>query len=145
MRILSTILLLTLSMSALSADYQSEIDKFFKAYQSGSIDKAVEDLYKTNEYVSSIPDQISKIKTQLNSLSGLVGKINTITKIDTYNVGNSVVHVTYFVTYDRQPVRFEFQYFKVNSGWRIYSFSFDDDVDDEITALARKASLESSK
>ena len=133
------------SVSSLAADYQSEIDEFFKLYQSGKVDEAVDSIYRTNKYVSSIPDQIQRVKTQLNALGGLVGDINHIAKIDTYTVGDNLVHVTYLATYDRQPVRYEFQFFKVKSGWRIYSFSFDDDLTKEITTLARKAALSSKK
>lgn len=133
------------SVSSLAADYQSEIDEFFKLYQSGKVDEAVDSIYRTNKYVSSIPDQIQRVKTQLNALGGLVGDINHIGKIDTYTVGDNLVHVTYLATYDRQPVRYEFQFFKVKSGWRIYSFSFDDELTKEITTLARKAALSSKK
>jgi hypothetical protein len=133
------------SFSSIAADYQSEIDEFFKLYQAGKVDEAVDSIYRTNKYVSSIPDQIQRVKTQLNALGGLVGDINNIGKIDTYSVGNDFVHVTYLATYDRQPVRYEFQFFKVKSGWRIYSFSFDDDLTKEITTLARKAALSSKK
>lgn len=138
-----SILLLTtlLTFNSFAADYQSEIDEFFTLYKAGKINEAVDSIYKTNKYVSSIPDQVQNVKTQLSALKGLVGKVNNIGKIDTYNVGNDFVHVTYLVTYDRQPVRYEFQFFKVNEGWRVYSFSFDDDLTDEISSLARKAAL----
>jgi hypothetical protein len=143
---LSTLLLTTLlSFSSLASDYQSEIDDFFKLYQTGKVNEAVDSIYKTNKYVSSIPDQIKNVKTQLTALAGLVGEIHNIGKIDTYSVGDDFVHVTYLVTYDRQPVRYEFQFFKVKQGWRVYSFSFDDSLTDEITALARKAALSSKK
>jgi len=35
-------------------------------------------------------------------------------------------------------VRYEFQFFKVKDGWRIYSFSFDDDLS-EVQNQARQA------
>jgi hypothetical protein len=143
---LSILLIATLfSFSSLAADYQSEIDNFFKLYQSGKVDEAVDSIYRTNKYVSSMPDQIQVVKNQLNSLGGLVGEINNIGKIDTYSVGDNFVHVTYLATYDRQPIRYEFQFFKVKSGWRISSFSFDDDLTIEITTLARKAALSTKK
>lgn len=143
---LSILLIATLfSFSSLAADYQSEIDEFFRLYQSGKVDEAVDSIYRTNKYVSSIPDQIQQVKTQLNALGGLVGDIHNIGRIDTYSVGDDFVHVTYLATYDRQPVRYEFQFFKVKSGWRIYSLSFDDDLTNEITTLARKAALSSKK
>lgn len=142
-----SIFLITLlvTFNASASNYQTEIDEFFELYQAGKISDAVDSIYDTNKYVSSIPDQILNIKNQLTSLKGLVGEINNIGKIDTYNVGENFVHVTYLVTYDRQPIRYEFQFFKVKSGWRIYSFSFDDDLTNEISELARKAALSAHK
>ena len=94
--------------------------------------------------MSAIQDQIKKVKTQLSSLEDLVGSVNNIDEINTYHVGDYFVHVTYLVTYDRQPIRYEFQFFKVKEGWRIYSFSFDDNLTEEIKSLARKSALSAS-
>jgi len=139
---LSIFLIATLlSLNTFASDYQSEIDEFFKLYKNGKVNEAVDSIYKSNKYVSSIPDQIINVKNQLSSLKGLVGEINNIGKIDTYAVGDDFVHVTYLVTYDRQPIRYEFQFFKVKEGWRVYSFSFDDELTGEIKALARESAL----
>ena len=130
-----------LSFCSLASDYQTEIDDFFKLYKSGKVNEAVDSIYRTNKYVSSMPDQIKNVKTQLSALGGLVGEINNIGEIDTFFVGDNFVHVTYLVTYDRQPLRYEFQFFKVKQGWRVYSFSFDDGLTDDIASLAREAAL----
>ncbi|GAA5194556.1 hypothetical protein [Ferrimonas gelatinilytica] len=130
-----------LSFGVQSAEYQDDIDKFFDLYSSGKVNEAVDTIYSSNSYVSAIPDQIKNIKTQLSALEGLVGSIQHINRVDTFSVGELLVQVTYIVTYARQPVRFEFQFFKVKDGWRTYSFSFDDEIDEEIKAAARKALL----
>lgn len=125
-------------------EYQPEIDNFFKLLKKGQIEQSVKSIYKTNPYFSLVPDKVIKVKNQLNALPGLVGELNLLKKVDTYNVNDLFVHVTYIATYDRQPIRFEFQFFKVTEGWRIISFSFDDKVDDDIEGLARKQALKSS-
>lgn len=137
-------ILFTTSFNLFAADYQQEIDKFFKLYQAGKITEAIDSVYSTNEYVSAIPDQIKNVKTQLSALEGLVGQVHHISKLDTFLVGDAFVYVTYLATYDRQPVRYEFQFFKVKEGWRIYSFSFDDDLS-EIQSQARKAAWSASQ
>ena len=124
--------LLLLSSGVSANNYQEEVDKFFELYSDEKISDAVDSIYASNKYVSSIPDQVKQIKTQLSSLDDLVSD---------YKVGELFVHVTYLVTYDRQPIRFEFQFFKVKEGWRIYSMSFDDNIDEDIKELARKAAL----
>ena len=133
--------LLLLSSGVSANNYQEEVDKFFELYSDEKTSDAVDSIYASNKYVSSIPDQVKQIKTQLSSLDDLVGEINFINKVSDYKVGELFVHVTYLVTYDRQPIRFEFQFFKVKEGWRIYSMSFDDNIDEDIKELARKAAL----
>lgn len=144
MKSLILFLSLTVSFNLFAADYQQQINNFFELYKKDKIDEAVDSIYSSNEYVSAIPDKIKNVKTQLNALKGMVGKVHHIRQLDTYLVGESFVYVTYLATYDRQPVRYEFQFFKVKDGWRIYSFSFDDDLS-EIQSQARKAAWSAKK
>lgn len=132
-------LLFLLSVNtAYASEYQKDIDSFFKSLKEGDVEIAITDLYRSNPYVSSVPDQIINLKTQLSALPGLVGELNLLEKVDTYKVSDILHQVTYVATYDRQPVRFEFQYFKIKTGWRIYSMSFDSDLTDELQKFARK-------
>lgn len=145
MKYLSVVIVLFFSISANAADYKQEIDNFFDLYKKGEIDKAVDAIYQTNPYVASIPDQIKTVKTQLGAVEGLVGKLHTLELVDTYEVGKSLVHVTYMGIYDRQPVKFEFQFFKLKDGWRIYAFSFDANVFEKIEESAQKQAFGSIK
>lgn len=145
MKHLSLVIMFLLSISAHASDYKKDIDEFFDLYKKGEIDKAVDAIYETNPYVASIPDQIKNVKTQLGAVEGLVGKLHTLELVDTYEVGKSLVHVTYMGIYDRQPVKFEFQFFKLKDGWRIYAFSFDADVFDKIEVSAQKRAFEATK
>ncbi|WP_371187322.1 hypothetical protein [Thalassotalea maritima] len=126
-------------------DYQDEIDSFFELYQQDQINEAIDFIYRSNQYITTTSEQVSNRKTQLSTLKSLVGKIHHIDKIDTYKVGDNFVHITYLVIYDRQPIRYEFQFFKITDSWKIYSFAFDDHVTIEIAELARKAALSSNK
>ena len=44
---------------------------------------------------------------------------------------------SYLVKYDRQPIRFTFQFYKPNKEWRIHSFKYDGNIDDEIEEAAK--------
>ena len=135
------IALFTLSAALQAQEFEADIGVFFDLYKKGEIEQAVDTLYKSNPYVSSVSDQIKNVKTQLGSLTGLMGELHSIEKIDTFMVGKSMVHITYIGIYDRQPVRFEFQFFKLESDWRIFSFAFDADVFDDIETLAQPQAL----
>ncbi|TLU65328.1 hypothetical protein FE810_08555 [Thalassotalea litorea] len=131
-----------LSFTVNASGYQSEIDEFFSLYKQGQINQAVDSIYKTNPYITSIPDQVKNVKTQLGAVEGLVGAMHAIELIDAYEVGENLVHVTYMGIYERQPIRFEFQFFKLKEGWRIFSFSFDAEVFDKIEQLAKERAFQ---
>lgn len=145
MKYLSIAVMFFMSLFAQAADFQTEITQFFNLYKQGQIDKAVDAIYSTNPYVSSIPDQIKKVKTQLSAIEGLVGQLHSLELVDTYTVGKSLVHVTYMGIYDRQPVKFEFQFFKLKDGWRIYAFSFDAQVFEAIEEAAKERAFAADK
>jgi len=132
----------SISSLASTANYMDDIDAFFKLLKSGKSSEAADKIYESNPYVTAIPDAILNVKTQLSGLPTLVGGINAIENVGSYYVGESLAHITYIVTYDRQPLRFEFQYFKVRDGWRISSFSFDDTVFDDVNKAARQAVMQ---
>lgn len=135
------VILMTFSSYSFAEGYQDQIDTFFTLYKADKVDEAIDGIYESNKYVSSASDQIKQLKAQLSSLEELVGKLHFETKIGSFDVGGLFVQETYLVTFDRQPIRFEFQFFKVNDGWRIYSFSFDDDIDEDIEAIAREQAI----
>lgn len=137
------VLLVLLIPSITSAsDYQDEIDQFFELYKQGKVEESVESIFKSNQFTATNSDLIGNVKNQLSSASEMVGSLKHIEKIGTYNVDDLIVHITYLVIYERQPVRFEFQFFKVDDKWRINTFSFDTGIDDDIEQLARKQALE---
>lgn len=118
-------------------EYEQDIAEFFTNLDAGDVDKAIDELYQSNAYTARLPDLLDNLKSQLRSLPNIVGQAHYIEEIDTYTVGSNLVQVTYVGTYDRQPLRFEFQFFKVPEGWRIYSLSFDDKIFTDIKEQAR--------
>lgn len=145
MKTLIGILIFVISMPSFANGYEKDIDRFFEGLKKGNIEKIVDELYGSNPYITSVPDQVVHVKNQLKALPALVGELNYLKRLDEYSINNLFTHITYIATYDRQPVRFEFQFFKVKSGWRIYSFSFDAEMDEDLKVFARKRALQASK
>ena len=130
-------LLLAVPTSAAAADYQVLIDRFFVSLRAGKSAEAVDALYATNAWMSAASDQVVTVKNQFASLAKLIGELRSLEKVQERKVGTRFVHVTYMVIYDRQPVRFEFQFFRPEGEWKILGFSFDDKLDDDVQAAAR--------
>jgi len=119
------------------AGYEPLIQKFFKKFEAGKINEAIDELYSTNKWVDQQRDMVQNVKTQFAGVGPLVGQYRGRELVGTTTIGGRVVHVTYLALYDRQPVRLEFQFYKPQDAWIIYSFSFDTKLSDELEAAAR--------
>ncbi|XWN35882.1 MAG: hypothetical protein ROO71_07925 [Balneola sp.] len=148
-RILTLIFLFTTfgSFNSFAQDTGEElIDNFFSKYENVGVDEAVEELYKTNPWTARIQDGINNVKSQLGRYNEeLVGKYYGYKKIVTKKLGNSYALHSYLVRFDRQPLRFTFQFYKPDNEWRLYSFAFDDNIDEEIEEAAKVYFLELEK
>ncbi len=116
----------------------SIIEDFFKTYEAEGASKALDDLYATNPWTYRIQDAINNVKNQLERFNeDLVGEYYGYEKLVTKQLGDSYILKSYFMKFDRQFLRLTFQFYKPNDEWRLYSFQFDDNFDDEIEEAAK--------
>lgn len=125
------------SSNTFAGSYQDEIDKFFSLYENGQKNEAVDSIYSTNPWVAAAKDQIQNVRNQLLSIDKLVGQYHGKVKVDEHNIKERFTHITYLALYDRQPVRFEFEFYRPKEQWIIYSFSFDVEFMNEVQTAAR--------
>ena len=98
----------------------------------------IDNLYATNRWLNRASDATTNVKNKLSELTeDYVGKSHGYELIVKKELANSYVLVSYFVKYDRQPIRFTFQFYKPTNQWLIYKFTFDADIDDEIEIAAK--------
>lgn len=112
------------------ASYQQTISKFFELLKQDKTVEAVDFLYSGNPWVAKKADAVQNVKDQINSLPNLVGKLHNLELLEEKVVGNRIATVLYLAAYDRQPMRFVFQFYRPQEAWVIYSFSFDYDLDE---------------
>jgi hypothetical protein len=136
LKIIASLLLILSTFS--SFGYEKEIDKFFKLYESGKIIEAVDSIYSTNKWVVNKQDDIQNVKTQMQNLQSLVGEYHGKVKLGKEDLENRLVYVSYLALFERQPVRLEFVFYRSKEDWIVYSFSFDDSIDDELIDYSRK-------
>ncbi|MDX2130023.1 MAG: hypothetical protein SFU91_13400 [Chloroherpetonaceae bacterium] len=121
------------------------INSFFKEY-SKNTNKALDDLYATNPWTSRIKDGIEKIKKDVNGfIVDYVGKYYGYEPITKKQFSDSFVLYSYLVKYERQPMRFTFEFYKPNDKWILYSFKYDTEFDDEIEQAAKLYYLDLDK
>lgn len=124
---------------------QNLLNIFFKAYEKDA-GKAVKELYATNKWTERAKDDIEKIVGIVNGFTeSYMGKYNGYEIITTKKFSESFMLYSYLVKYDRQPIRFIFKFYKPSDKWVLYSFSLDDNLDDEIQEAAKLFYLDLDK
>ncbi|MEM9932113.1 MAG: hypothetical protein AAF824_00815, partial [Bacteroidota bacterium] len=99
---------------------------------------ALDELYKTNKWFARSADGIAKVKRQLEGLNeDFVGKYYGYEFIVRKDFANCYTLISCLGKYDRQPIRFTFQFYKPQESWTIYSFQYDDTFDDELEEAAK--------
>ena len=138
MKKLLFIIALFASGSVYAQDTPDElIDKFFKTYETDA-GQALRDLYKTNRWTERIQDQIEKLVNTVNGLTvDYIGDYYGNELIITKRLSDSFVLYSYLIKYDRQPLRFIFEFYKPNDKWVLYAFKMDDKINNEVEEAAK--------
>lgn len=130
---LATILTLFSSSSYGQTNPKNVADKFFKEYQTIGVNKSIDNLYATNKWMEFSTEAVTGLKTQLDGLTlDFVGKFYGYELIKEQKIGENYLFLTYLGRYDRQPIRFDFEFYKPNNVWQIHSFSFDDKFGEDL-------------
>jgi len=119
-----------------SAQVESITNKFFKEYES-SIEVALSGLYGTNRYFDPKKRVYSPLVDQLEETTQLLGEYYGFVKIQDAEFADCFKIVSYLVKYDRQPLRFTFNFYKADKTYSLYSFEYDDGFDDDFKELMK--------
>lgn len=134
MKIFPLLLLVLLSADAYSQknNGQELIDHFFDLYEKEGPDKALTYAFGTNAWMDANSDAVKNVIFELDKTINLVGNYIGNEQIQSASAGSRFRILSYFVYYDRQPIRFTFELYKNNEGWMLWNFKFDTDYDSEI-------------
>ena len=122
---------------AVAESYHDRIDNFFLMLIKGQDVEAVDYIYTGNPWLSKASDAVKNVKNQIVSMKNLVGGLKNYVKLQEITVGGRFVYLNYMAAYERQPIRFEFEFYKPQEQWMVFSFSFDDKLDVQIQENAR--------
>lgn len=96
---------------------QPLIDNFFETYKSKGYNEAIDYAFGTNKWMDVSGDEIKNLKFELEKIINLVGGYIGHEEIRSKMVGARFRASSYFVYYDRQPLRFTFLLYRNNDGW----------------------------
>lgn len=136
--LIALFLILPCSLTFGQTEQENLIDRFFETYEQEGSSLAIDNIFKTNAWMSRNPDALSQLKSSFSKLTEeLVGKYMGYEKMVYRSVGTSYSLHSYMVKYDRQPIRVIFQFYRPGDSWRIFSLAYDDSFDDELEISAQ--------
>ncbi|WP_426668808.1 hypothetical protein ACPPVU_21570 [Mucilaginibacter sp. McL0603] len=118
--------------------------KFFEIYAAKPMD-AIDYLFSDVKKIRQVNDDITAIKKNLKMTIDQGGVNNGYELITEKNIGNNFKLQSYMVKYDKQPVRFIFIYYRPKDAWKIYTFQFNTNMDEELTSAATVDQLKENK
>ena len=148
-KILLTLCPLLLFMYAAKAQAQEQnptdiSKKFFEIYAAKPMD-AIDYLFADVKKIKQVSDDITAIKKNLKMTIDQDGVNNGYELITEKSVGANLKLQSYMVKYDKQPVRFIFIYYRPKDVWKIYTFQFNTNMDEELTSAAGVDQLKENK
>jgi hypothetical protein len=106
-------------------------DKFFQLYAKDP-SAALDYGFSTNKWVDTKQEDIVNLKKNLKSLVDLCGEYYSYELISEKNAGQHIKLMTYIVHYDREPVRLSFLFYQPKDSWRLYNFSYSENIDADL-------------
>ncbi len=139
-KIFLTLCLLLVVLCICSAGAQQQAPeaitkKFFDVYASKPMD-AIDLIFSDVKHDKQVSDDITAIKKNLKVTIDQDGNFNGYELITEKGVGGTLKLLSYLVKYDRQPVRFTFIFYKAKDEWKIYTFQFNTNFDEELISAA---------
>ena len=140
-------LLMFMCVAKAQAQEQNPTDiskKFFEIYAAKPMD-AIDYLFADVKKIKQVSDDITAIKKNLKMTIDQDGVNNGYELITEKSVGANLKLQSYMVKYDKQPVRFIFIYYRPKDVWKIYTFQFNTNMDEELTSAAGVDQLKENK
>lgn len=136
--IILTVSLLFPAILAYTQDTPEQIiEKFFQDYEEGAPATALDNLYANLPWSDRIQDDIEKLKMQFTGLQSLVGAYIGYDLITQKSMADRLSIYSYLVRFERQPVRFVFEFYRPKDKWGLYGFSYDDNLDEELEEVIK--------
>lgn len=117
------------------------LDQFFNLYKD-SPETALNYIYDTTPWIDSQGESVLSLKEKLKLLSSQIGNYNGAEFIAKASLGQSFSTYIYMAKYDRQPLRFTFEFYKPKDKWFLNSFSYDVNLDNDLQEILKSRYLD---
>jgi len=117
--------------------HESITEEFFRQYALDPI-KAFDYAFSTNKWMDRNQDAVENLKNQYGNLLPLIGQYHGYDLIVEKDIGEYLKLQSFFLRYDRQPIRLTFVLYKPNDRWQVQNLKYDDNLTDELEESAKQ-------
>ena len=128
MKRLLTLLLLLATTAGFAAETSPKLmaEQFLGSLQEGKTDSAYENLFRGSTILADRPQEIFALKSKASNFPLLYSDILGYELIHEENLGSSLVRLVYLLKLNKQPILWEFYFYKPRSAWFVYGVKFED-------------------
>ena len=124
-------------LNAKSQDIPEKIiENFWNNYESGDAIKTLDELYANSPWIDRLQDEMVNIKSQFKELPNILGEFCGYELLIEDQIGESYRIYVFMAKFDRQPMRFKFEFYKPRDKWTLQGFSYDYDLDEVLEESA---------
>lgn len=134
-----------LSDPKVDQEYRAMVERFFTMLEAEGAEVALEELFESNLYMEEVSGQVTTLINQYTSAERMMGAYIGHELLIETNMADRVAHQRYLVLYERQPLRFDFVYYKADDEWTFQSFNFAADVLEKVKEISDIGLLGSEK
>lgn len=139
---MSVILFASLTSAVAQSTPEQMVAHFFDIYKTeGGSDSAVSYLFATNKYTTTLRPQLDTLKAKLRQYIDVFGQYHGYDLIAKKSAGPNYILFVYLVRHDREPLTFRMLFYKAADKWKIQTFNFNDNMDDELQEASKATSF----
>jgi hypothetical protein len=118
------------------------VSRFFDIYKTeGGSDSAVTYLFATNKYTMNMGPQLDTLKAKLKQYIAYFGQFHGYDLLTKKSAGPNYILFVYLVRHDREPLTFRLLFYKAADKWKIQTFNFNENMDDELQYASKAISF----
>ena len=117
------------------------IDTFFNKFEDQGSNEAIDFLFSSNKLIEPISIEIVDLKKNLSSTVKVLGTYYGHELLSVYEVTDNLIHYTYLVRFEQQPLRFTFTIYRPKDKWQIQNFTFDYHILEELNESSKLNNL----
>lgn len=105
---------------------------FFDYVERGQLKEGFNYITSTNKYFSDAAGQVDQLHNNYQEATKGFGNFSGYELLDKGFAGNSLVHLSYLIKYERTPLRLSLTFYKPDEKWVLYDLQYDSDILEEL-------------